>query len=205
MRSNGDVGVPSNRNLQVAGLAMLCVVFCGCAGSGKDSIQTSIPRIANIAKIQVGYSTQQDLAKQWGEGIVITGGHPNSGRVWRVSGTQWVVHTDGFEYSDRGLVVDALTLDEGGDRASSIGAPAARLGKDDFLWLGEVSLGMSKGKLTEILKCESLPVTPTEHGLEIRAGGFHSLVGVEFKTWTVAFDFTNDSLSRLTLNAMQSP
>ena len=66
-------------------LLLLYVLMSGCANHGQNQVVTgSIPQIASIAKIQVGYSTQEDLAMRWGEGRTITGGHPNSGRVWRV-------------------------------------------------------------------------------------------------------------------------
>ena len=52
--------------------------------------KTSIPAIARIGKIQIGYSTQEDLARHWGEGKTIIGGHANSGRLWRVKGTPWI-------------------------------------------------------------------------------------------------------------------
>ena len=72
----------------------LALLAIGCAShktapapAGAD---TEIPAIANLAGVAIGYSTQEDVARQWGEGKVITGGHPNSGRVWRINGTDWV-------------------------------------------------------------------------------------------------------------------
>lgn len=81
--------------------------------------KTSIPKIARLGKIQVGYSTQAELARHWGEGKTIIGGHANSGRLWRVKGTPWIVDTDAFEYSRRGLVVDGVTIYESPRQFSS--------------------------------------------------------------------------------------
>src|SRR5689334_624376 len=89
-------------------LALLLIVLSAAADTPSATTNTSIPKIASIGKIQIGYSTQEDLAKLWGEGKTITGSHPNSGRLWRVKGTSWVLYTDGFDYSKRGLVVDGL-------------------------------------------------------------------------------------------------
>lgn len=185
-------------------LLLLYVLMSGCANHGRNQVVTgSIPQIASIARIRVGYSTQEDLAMQWGEGQTITGGHPNSGRVWRVPGTQWVVHTDGFEYSARGLVVDSLTLDE--DLDLGRGAPYARRTRNDFFWLGKISLGMSREKVLDVLQSNSLPVAQTERGFELRARGLHALVGAKLTTWSVACEFSHELLIRLTLNAAEGP
>ena len=73
-------------------LALLLVVAPALAPMAQDvSGRSSIPRIACLGKVRVGWSTQADLAQRWGEGKEITGGHPNSGRLWRVKGTPWVL------------------------------------------------------------------------------------------------------------------
>src|SRR4029077_19148844 len=96
----------ANRTMKpsfAACLAMLGILLFAVPGAGDDSrntpAKTSIPEIARIGKAQIGYSTQADLAALWGEGKTIIGGHPNSGRLWRVKGTCWLLDTDGFEYS----------------------------------------------------------------------------------------------------------
>jgi len=185
-------------------LTLTLVTQIALAGTAEGAPpETSIPAIATIGKIQIGYSTQKDIDAQWGEGKTIIGGHPNSGRLWRVKGTPWIIHTDGFEYSKRGLVVDSLEIDQ--ERKPGKGVPYARLTASDLAWLGEVSLGMSKDKMIEVLKRKGLPVIPTDQGCEIRAAGFHALENnLQFRTWTVRCDFKKGFLSRLAIEASQA-
>ena len=188
-----------------ASLSVLAVLLAAAAAHAaeaqKASAKTSIPKIARIAKIQIGYSTQEDLAKHWGEGKTVTGGHPNSGRLWRVKGTPWVLHTDGFEYSKRGLVVDGLEVYE--DPKAGADAPYAKLAKSDFAWCGGIWPGMSQEKVMQILKQKSLPITLTKDGCETSGSGFYALESSIYplKTWSASLVFTNRSLSRLTLDA----
>jgi len=184
-----------------AGLLLLLMATVAAAGEAASSpTNHSIPAIAEIAKIKVGFSTQQDLASQWGEGKTITGGHPNSGRLWRVKGTPWVLHTDAFEYSKRGLVVDGLEIRE--DRTPGEGVPYARLSASDLAWLGEISLGASQDRVMEVLKRKGLQVTQTAAGCETRATGLHTLENkVQFRTWKVRVDFKAGLLIRLAIDA----
>jgi len=183
-------------------LAVLLLIASAPAGDAQmASTKTSIPKIACIGKIQIGCSTQEDLARHWGEGKTITGGHPNSGRLWRVKGTPWVLHADGFEYSKRGLVVDGLDVYE--DLKAGADAPYAKLAKSDFAWCGGIWPGMSQQKVMQILKRKSLRITLTQDGCEICAKGFYALQSSmdPLRTWTARLIFTNGSLSQLTLAA----
>jgi len=189
-------------------LTLLIVTMPAFAVVAKDApAKTSIPKIARFAKVQIGYSTQEDLAKHWGEGKTITGGHPNSGRLWRVKGTPWVLHTDGFEYSHRGLVVDGLTLYADARLVPCLQLPSevpnTRLAKKDFAWGGEIVPGMSEEEVRQILKRKSIAFTTTKDGVEVKAKGFYALTSSidPLRAWTASFVFTNESLSQLTLNA----
>jgi len=63
-------------------IAFLAVAtLSNAAGGQNESPETSIPVIARIGKVQIGYSTQEELARKWGEGKTVIGGHSNSGRV----------------------------------------------------------------------------------------------------------------------------
>lgn len=196
----------SKSSFLVAAVGCMAVVislgsaFSGCAGKAPpESGKADIPEISRIAGVRIGYSTQEDLARRWGEGMVVTGGHPNSGRVWRVKGTSWVVRTDGFEYSQRGLVVDGLELlnESPHDRR----APFARLTKDDFAWLGGVTPGLSRSEVEMFLKNKSLVSTNTDYELTVPAKGHYALVNSTLGNWTVRFDFTTNRLSRLVIDA----
>jgi len=170
-----------------------------------------IPRIARIGGIEIGRSSQEDLARIWGEGKTIIGGHSNSGRLWRVPGTSWILRTDGFDYSSRGLVVDGLTLY--GDSKSFncpellIGVPNTRLSRKAFAWAGEISPGMSKQQVIDFLKKRSLPMRSTPDGCETTAGGLSPLTSSmePLETWKVSFVLTNGTLSVLNMSAGIKP
>src|SRR5664279_1322116 len=85
--------------LLVRAMTVLLIAAPTHAADGRNkSPKASIPKIACIGKVQIGYSTQEDLARKWGEGKTVIGGHSNSGRVWRVKGSPWRISTDGFDY-----------------------------------------------------------------------------------------------------------
>ena len=194
--------------INLTGLIFLIGAGPMLAGGAQNApAKTFIPKIARIGKIQIGYATQDDLAQRWGEGKTIIGGHANSGRLWRVKGTAWVLRTDGFEYSKRGLVVDGLTLYADPKSFGSPGlldaVPATRRGKSNFAWGGEIGPGMAREKVLQILKHKSLPLTPTKDGCETTARGFYALTSSlePLRVWTTRFYFTNGVLSQLTLDA----
>jgi hypothetical protein len=183
-------------------LAVLSALTVGCTSNERSRPQrTTIPSIANFGGIQVGYSTQEDLARRWGEGKVITGGHPNSGRVWRILGTGWVMHTDGFEYSSRGLVVDALTVGE--DMTLEPEATDARLRAGQLTWMNEISLGMPQPKVIEILTRKGLAPTVSTEDCGVQAFGYYPITGGQMRKWTGVCKFRNGLLSGLTLSASE--
>jgi hypothetical protein len=82
------------------------------------------------------------------------------------------------------------------------GIPFARLGAGDLAWLGEITLGATRGQLNEVLKRQRLPVTETDRGCETHAPGFHALENnVEFRAWTGRCEFKEGSLIRLVIDA----
>ena len=117
--------------LVLSSLALLC--SCTETSPAPTNL-ISTPSSPQIAGIQIGYSTQDDLEHSWGEGLTVTGGHPNSGRRWRIRNTDRSLATDGFLYSDRGLVIDSLQIDSQQTDPLSINAPIAKLDKDAFAW-----------------------------------------------------------------------
>jgi hypothetical protein len=198
-------GFGAVRVIGCAVMALLAVAPNRLTYGQSSPPRTSIPEIASIGKVQLGYSTQEDLARKWGQGKTLIGGHPNSGRVWRIAGTGWRVQTDGFDYSARGLVVDQLSLFTDPDPAGDI--PAAKLSKRDFCWLRGVSLGMSRTKVLEILQRRSLPNTLTKDGCELTGQGFSALksLSTPFRKWKATLSFANDVLIRLDLSAQTDP
>ena len=186
--------------LAAAGLLMSYAGPSGHAGGGATA--NSIPAIAAIAGIQVGYTTMAELEARLGRGKPFTGGHPNGAREWRVRGTSWVICADAFDYSARGIVVDSFDIRA--DMKTDPGVPFARLEKPDFAWLGLVSLDMPEDRLLEVLKTKVFPVTKTDGGWQISARGFSELTSTPstpFQVWTTRFEVTNGLVRGISLDA----
>jgi hypothetical protein len=202
---NQDVSATAANAWIIRTAALIFVVFAiATATFGTEEEPTSIPQIANIAGVQIGYSTQQDLETQWGAGKTVIGGHPNSGRIWRVPGANWIIQTDGFEYSTRGLVIDEFSLSAmpGPPR----GFPQTKLAKRGFLWLGAIQLGMKKASVLKILQRKQLPFNSKAENIEISQKGCSPLTTEKpWRSWTATLVFKNDLLTALILNAGLQP
>ena len=182
-----------------------CLLFVMAVGKGRGEDagrKTVIPSIAGLAGIRVGYSTMSELEARLGPGKAITGGHPNGARLWRVKGTRWLIHADAFEYSDRGIVVDSLSISEDPNPGEDV--PFARVRSDALRWLGKISLGMGNDEVTKALGAGPVPAKKSAQGWEVRVPGYCRLSEyVRFDVWTAGLDFTNNVLSQIRLDARQ--
>jgi hypothetical protein len=165
--------------------------------------KTSIPKIANIAGIKVGYSSMQELEKQLGKGKVTVGGHPNGARLWRVKGTSWVIYADAFCYSERGAVVHSLdiTVDPGW---SGQDLPYTRLTRNGLAWDGRISLGIDEANLLKLLKQNSWTPVKLADGWLVEAQGHSPLTSdplYPFNQWAVRFTMKGNSLVGISLDA----
>ena len=177
----------------------------GCAGTSPTRTdRLSIPRIAEIGGVQIGYSTQEELERRWGEGLTVVGGHPNSGRRWRVRDTDWVVATDGFLYSDHGLVIDGLQIESQPAGQFSTNAPFAKLDKKAFEWLGEISRGMTRLEVITLLNRQMLKFKEQDETLFVDADGFSAITSeanANLRYWQARLVFAEGKLTRLELEA----
>jgi hypothetical protein len=129
-------------------LAVILRLSAAANATENKGPKTSIPKIASVAGIKVGYSSMEELERQLGEGKVATGGHPNGARLWRVKGTSWGIYVDAFEYSERGAVVDSFDIYVAPRQRLDV--PYARVRKNHFAWLGKIWVGINEDKLLEI-------------------------------------------------------
>jgi hypothetical protein len=186
-------------------VAALVLLLSPSANAAENNGQrTLIPKIADIAGIKVGYSSMEELEGQLGKGKIAIGGHPNGARVWRVKGTPWVIYADAFEYSQRGAVVDSFDINV--DPKPGLDVPYARLNKNDFAWLGKISVGMDEGKLLDILKEKSCATTKVADGWQVKAKGSSPLTSnpiSPFQEWTAKFIIKERSLIGMQLAARQ--
>jgi len=184
-------------------LLLVTTVNLANAAEGRHS-SVSIPSIANIAGVKVGYSSMEELEKRLGKGKVMIGGHPNGARLWRVKKTSWVIYADAFEYSPRGAVLD--NFDVTVDAKPGQDVPFARLTKTELGWLGRVQIGMSEEELLQFLKQNSYAATKLHEGWLVKAKGFSPVTSdtlYPFQQWTAQFTITNKSLAQLHLSAQQ--
>src|SRR5689334_21666373 len=57
---------------------------------------TSVPPLATIAGIRVGYDGMDRLERRLGPGAIMIGGHPQGARVWNIRASRWWLYADGF-------------------------------------------------------------------------------------------------------------
>jgi hypothetical protein len=188
--------------LCVAALVLLPAPTANAAENNGQ--RTLIPKIADIVGIKVGYSSMQELEGRLGKGKIAVGGHPNGARVWRVKGTSWVIYADAFEYSQRGAVLDRFDINVAPKPGPDV--PYARLNKNDFAWLGKISVGMDEDKLLEVLKEKSCEATKVADGWQVKAKGRSALTSdtlYPFQEWTVQLRIKDKSLIGMELAARQ--
>lgn len=180
--------------------------------------RTTIPKIANIAGIEVGYSSMAELERQLGRGRVTIGGHSNGARLWRVKGTSWVIFADAFEYSERGSVVDRFEITADGkpgdylpdvtvDPSPLQRVPNARLTRYKLALAGGISLGIDEDKLLKLLKQKSWTPVKLADGWRVEAQGHSPLTSnplYPYHQWSATFTMRGNSLVKIQLDVMQS-
>lgn len=184
-------------------LLLLLLALANPASAAEAQVpKTSIPSIANIAGVKIGYSSMEELEKRLGKGKVMVGGHPNGARLWRVKGTLWVVYADAFEYSKQGIVVDSFSITTDPNPGPDVPYtwPTGR----ELAWLGGISLGIHEDKLLEILKQNALSATKVADCWLLTAKGYSPLTSVPtepFQEWTVRFSIKKKSLAGMQFDA----
>jgi hypothetical protein len=108
----------------------------------------SIPAIARLLGVRVGYNGQEALERQFGSGLAVTGGHPGGRKLWKTHHPSGSVETDGFSYNHEGLVLETLswTLGTIGDPK----IPSVRRLPRHAGWLGMVYPGMTQAQVSEL-------------------------------------------------------
>ena len=164
-----------------------------------------IPPIAEIGGIRVGYSTSDETDGRFGPGLETIGGHPNSGRLWRVKGTAWTLQTDAFEWSDRGMVLDEFSLATAASdvvlaRGQADGYPETLLSEREFRFLGNIRLGDSREAVLH--KAAWLPpTTVTATNLVWKATGHYRGKTTTFRNWSAVLEFRDDKLAEISIDA----
>ncbi len=184
-------------------LASLSLCWTIAPAAQKAAPPTRIPPCAEIAGIKIGYTTREQLEKQWGKGRAVLGGHPNGARQWRVKGTAWLLYADAFDYAQNGIVLNRMDLSVAPKGDSRM--PFARVTTNKLVWLDGVCLGMSKEKVMELLNRHSLSPRQKEGRIEASASGFYQLNQETYELWTAEFKFSTNGLIWFSLKAEMKP
>jgi len=169
---------------------------------------TSIPAIARLCGIRVGWDTMTALETRLGPGLAYTGGHPLGARGWRCPALGLLINADGFYYRDRGRdqdrVVDDLSICRLAGYREDLKFPLAHLLPSQALFMGVVSPGMTRAEVRAALG-SSLPAPQVEGDQWIwNAPGFtriNVLNHVVVRSWQARLTFQHGKLDDIDLRA----
>lgn len=161
--------------------------------------QNRPPLIAHIAGITVGEDSEEMLARRFGNGNRWTGEHPNGAQSWNFKHFKLYLGVDGFEYNNRGQIIDSVDLSSD-DQPTNPGK-STHLRRANLLFAGKVAIGMSKSQVLRLLK-NDLPA-PTKQanklrwemkGLSIVHTPSNLSSGFEYTDWTAELTFNHNKL-----------
>jgi len=121
-----------------------------------------------------------------------------------VRDTDWVIATDGFMYSDRGLVMDSMEIALQPASTANTNVPFAKLDSRAFGWLGEISCGMTRTDVLAVLRRHSLKFQSQTNEVVLEAGGFSPITSganADLRHWPAWLGLKNHKLSDLQLDA----
>ena len=165
--------------------------------------RTSVPKIARLLGVRVGYNGQDALERTLGEGARFVSGHPNGREIWRVRSPRSVIETDGFNINRESLVLEELSWTLAGAEKSF---PVAKRLPRRSGWMGTISLGATKQDV-ERLTYNILP-PPKKKGDKWtwQAKGFvkPALAQAQdaYRLWTAALTFRENHLVSIDLNCL---
>ena len=115
------------------------------------ALQTVIapPKIGRIAGFVVGQTTIAQYERRHRKGFAHVGGHPNGARTWYDRTLGATLDVDGFDYSDKGEIVDNVNVEWG--RRPRKGIPKIRLAKGDVGFLSNLEHGMTEKQVETAL------------------------------------------------------
>lgn len=185
--SNQAGGQPSGQNLQTTGM--------------HPDPKTSVPDIARIFGLKVGYNGRKRLERLFGHGAYSVPDNPDGGEIWRTRKPKTGIYTEGFCRNKEGEVLEEVDwYMESQDHRST---PLAHHITHDSGWMGLVNLGMTKEEVAR-LTGQRLPPPTIEHGDTwvwnaegfVRPNSSHTDV---YRKWTARLNFDNERLTAIAL------
>ncbi len=165
--------------------------------NGKDP-PMSVPAIARILGVRVGYNGQDALQHQFGKGLATLGGHPDGRKTWLTRKPLGYITTDGFNHNPEGLALESLSW--GLDPPMDKKIPYVRALPRGAGWLGSIVPGMSRQQVAALTS--RMPTKPIlKPGRWIwREKGFVRPASTEYvvyTNWTAQLTFDKDVLTTI--------
>ncbi len=145
-----------------------------------------------------------------GNGLPEIGGHAHGGRLWQSSAAGCDIYADAFYYNDHkgrayGRVLDSLSITPSSHNPE---IPAARLPRKQALFMGVVSLGMTKAEVLHALKSKLPPPKARGSGLIWDVTGFVPVNrgnNVATHSWRAELHFEGNKLQEIRIDAFTGP
>ncbi len=184
-------------------LFLIALAFCCLNGLlrstyAKTRGETVSPRLAKVLGLVIGQSTMGELERRFGPGKIITGGHPQSARLWRSKQTGWGVRADGFEFGKDGTyLLEEITINRDLPTDWKNGIPEIDLSRNRFVLLQSVKLGDSKLRVTQALKDANIRIRTIKSDSVVaeESTSLHSVHNV----WCANFEFKSNRLNAISL------
>lgn len=174
--------------------------------SGKSSKSAarkiSVPPIAQLLGVRVGFNGMAALERRLGLGRTQTGGHSNSRNEWRTAVPKGKIWTDGFNMNDEGYVVETLiwTAEDPSEKPDRSIPLVKRLPRGSG-WLGTITLGMTEQEVLLRIKGKLPPPQKRRNWWTWKAKGFVPVMQSEaYMTWTATLSFTKKRVADIYLS-----
>jgi hypothetical protein len=171
---------------------------------GVSPPRDAVPAIARIAGAWVGRDTVERLEHRLGPGLHYTGQHPHGGRSWVSPSTHLWIDADGFDYNDRGRILNTidLSLDDGQSADPHVPRIPARVRSRSLAFMGMVLPGMSRAQVLRLLRNRLPPPKAEASALTWEMRGWATIHpprpdmrGTEYRVWDAQLRFRKDTLT----------
>jgi len=191
---------------------VFCCIFLAIACSRSES-GTSVPDLAQICDVRIGYDTMDALEHRAGRGMPEMGGHAHSGRVWLSRSADCELSADAFWYYDDqghadGAVIDSLSITPLShdpvfrEQTGEDTLPVAHIPPEKFRFMNIVSLGMHTGEVLRALGTRLPKPVVKDSSLVWTAPGYVRVRdNIVMRSWTAQLKFDHDKLDEIRFEA----
>ncbi len=191
----------------------LCFIFLAVTCTRSEA-GTSVPDLAQICGVRIGYDTMDALEHRVGRGLPEMGGHSHSGREWLSHGADCDISADAFWYYDEqghadGAVIDSLSitplshdrvfLEETGEDTL---LPVAHLAPQKVRFMNIVSLGMNRRDVLRALVSKLPKPDIQDSSLVWTVPGYVRVRNnIVMTSWSAELKFDHDKLDEIRIES----